>query len=341
MAEKLAGQRMSSLPIERMRPSPPFYSVGIDYFGPFAIKGEVQKRIRGKCYGVIFACDSSRAIYADIVQNYSTEAFLQALRRFGCMRGWPQKIPSDNGTQLVGAASEWKRVLRELDWEQIQRFSNKHQIAWSFNPADAPWQNGSTEAMVKTVKKALKVSIGQQMFTYAEFQTIMYEAAQLVNQRPIGRKPNAPEEGSYLCPNDLLLGRNASHIPQGPFMERCDHRQRLKFMQEIVNNFWKRWYREVFPGLVVEPKWHTEKRNLMVGDVVLVQDSNELRGEWKMGLVSKTKESRDGRVRNVEVMYKRGETKIIITRPAQRLIVLVPNESETQENQETSVSKHT
>ena len=337
----LAGQRMSSLPIERMRPSPPFYSVGIDYFGPFAIKGEVQKRIRGKCYGVIFTCDSSRAIYADIVQNYSTEAFLQALRRFGCMRGWPQKIHSDNGTQLVGAASELKKVLRELDWEQIQRFSNKHQITWSFNSADAPWQNGSTEALVKTVKKALKVSIGQQVFTYAEFQTIMFEAAQLVNQRPIGRKPNDPEEGSYLCPNDLLLGRNASHIPQGPFMERCDHRQRLKFMQEIVNNFWKRWYREVFPGLVVEPKWHTEKRNLVVGDVVLVQDSNELRGEWKMGLVSKIKESRDGRVRNVEVMYKRGETKITITRPAQRLIVLVPNELETQEDQDTSASKHT
>ena len=60
-----------------------------------------------------------------------------------------------------------------------------------------------------------------------------------------------------------------------------------------------------------------------------------------MGLVSKTKENRDGRVRKVEVIYKRGETKIIITRPAQRLIVLVPNESETQENQETSVSKLT
>ena len=108
------------------------------------------------------------------------------------MRGWPQKIHSDNGTQLVGPASKLKKVVKELDWEQVQRFSNKHQITWSFSPADAPWQNGSTEALVKTVKKALKVSTGQQVFTYPEFQTIMYEAAQLVNQRPIGRKPNDP-----------------------------------------------------------------------------------------------------------------------------------------------------
>ena len=47
-------------------------------------------------------CDSSRAVHADV----STDAFLQALRRFGCMRRWPKRIDSDNGTQLVGATKK-------------------------------------------------------------------------------------------------------------------------------------------------------------------------------------------------------------------------------------------
>ena len=52
-------QIMSPLPVERLKPCPAFQTVGIDYFGPFEIKGEVQRRIRGKAYGVIFTCFAS------------------------------------------------------------------------------------------------------------------------------------------------------------------------------------------------------------------------------------------------------------------------------------------
>ena len=49
--KRLAQQIMSPLPIERIKPSPPFYNVVVDYFGPFIIRGEVQKRVRGKAGG--------------------------------------------------------------------------------------------------------------------------------------------------------------------------------------------------------------------------------------------------------------------------------------------------
>ena len=77
---------------------------------------------------------------------------------------------------------------------------------------------------------ALKVGIGNQAFSYVEFQTIMYEVAQIVNQPPIGRHPAKPEEVSYLCPNDLLLGRNTNRVPQGPFEESCNVKQRMRFL---------------------------------------------------------------------------------------------------------------
>ena len=66
----MENQIMSNLPQERMNPCTPFTNVGCDYFGPFTIRGEVQKRIRGKCFGVIFICLSSRAVYLDITQDY-------------------------------------------------------------------------------------------------------------------------------------------------------------------------------------------------------------------------------------------------------------------------------
>ena len=66
---------MGVLPLERLKSCSPFSAVGIDYFEPYTIKGEVQKRVRGKCYGVIFACMTSRAVHVDVSQDYSTDAF--------------------------------------------------------------------------------------------------------------------------------------------------------------------------------------------------------------------------------------------------------------------------
>jgi len=332
--KKLESQRMSPLPIERIKPSPAFQNTGLDYFGPFEVKGEVQKRVRGKCYGILFVCDSSRAVHADIVQNYTTEAFLQALRRFACIRGWPRNIHSDNGTQLVGAATDLKKAIQGLDWKELQLYGHASETTWTFCPADAPWQNGSTEALVKSIKRALNVVMGDKVCSYAEFQTVVYEAAQLVNQRPIGRNPLTPNDGTYLCPNDLLLGRSTNKVPQGPFAERSSSKQRICFIQEIVSSFWKRWSREVFPNLVIEPKWHTERRNVKINDVVMIQDSNVVRGEWKLGIVVDILKSKDGRVRNVEVRYKNGTTDVKVRRAVQRLIVIVPADSEEEEQEQ-------
>ena len=329
--KKLETQRMSTLPIERIKPSPPFQNIGLDYFGPFEVKGEVQKRVRGKCYGILFVCDSSRAVHAEIAQDFSTDAFLQALRRFACIRGWPEKIHSDNGTQLVGAANELKKTIASLDWEELRLYGHAAGTTWTFCPADAPWQNGSTEALVKSIKRALYAVLGGKVCSYVEFQTVVYEAAQLVNQRPIGRNPLTPNDGTYLCPNDLLLGHSTNLVPQGPFTQNSSSKQRLSFIQDIVNSFWKRWSREVFPNLVVEPKWHTERRNVKINDVVMIQDSNVVRGEWKLGLVVEILESKDGRVRNVEVMYKNGTTEVKVRRAVQRLIVIVSADASEEE----------
>ena len=53
--------------------------------------------------------------------------------------------------------------------------------------------------------------------TFSELLTVLYEAANLMNERPIGRHPTSIDDGTYLSPNDLLLGRSTSRVPSGPF----------------------------------------------------------------------------------------------------------------------------
>ena len=55
------------------------------------------------------------------------------------------------------------------------------------------------------------------MLSPFELYTYLLEAANLVNSRPIGRVPNDPDDGTYINPNDILLGRSTSDVPQGPF----------------------------------------------------------------------------------------------------------------------------
>ena len=91
--------------------------------------------------------------------------------------------------------------------------------------------------------------MGDNLLTPFELYTALLEVANIVNQRPIGRPINDPDDGTYLCPNDLLLGRASSHVPQGPFLKTNNPRHRVEFLQIILDLFWKRWLND-FPCLV-------------------------------------------------------------------------------------------
>ena len=164
----------------------------------------------------------------------------------------------------------------------------------------------------------------------------MYEVANLLNERPVGKIPTDVHDSSYLAPNDMLLGRATSQIPSGPFDESVSLKGRFKFVQSIVKAVWIKWNRYYFPSLLVRKKWHTEHRNVQVGDIVLIQDSNAIRGVWKLGYVVKFFIDDDGHVRKVEVTYKnRQETKglkyisksyMTIERAVLRLVGILPVE---------------
>ena len=85
--KKLSEQVMGNLPIERLKPAPPWYSTS-------------------KAYGVIFTCLATRAVHLDPAPDYSTEKFLMVLRKFAALRGYPCKIYSDNKVMGMGTIEE-------------------------------------------------------------------------------------------------------------------------------------------------------------------------------------------------------------------------------------------
>ena len=110
----------------------------------------------------------------------------------------------------------------------------------------------------------------------------------------------------------------------------------------IIDAFWKKWTRDCFPSLIASQKWHTARHNVLVGDVVLIQDMNQVRGNWKLRIVSQTDPGDDRKVWKVEAQYKnpkpgeavekyQGQGYVTVQRAVHRLIVLVPADNKDKE----------
>lgn len=89
-------------------------------------------------YGVIFNCLSTRAVHVDLAADYSTDKFLMVLRRFVSIRGYPSKLYSDNGPQLVAANEELTNIVKGWNQKELQQFGVMEGFKWESTPADAP-----------------------------------------------------------------------------------------------------------------------------------------------------------------------------------------------------------
>lgn len=103
---------MADLPSARLRLlSPPFFSTGVDCFGPLMVK--VGRR-NEKRWGVIFKCMTTRAVHLELLNSLDSDAFLLALRRFISRRGKPMALHSDRGTNFRGAEKELQEAFQAM-----------------------------------------------------------------------------------------------------------------------------------------------------------------------------------------------------------------------------------
>nr|XP_054588876.1 uncharacterized protein LOC129153544 [Nothobranchius furzeri]XP_054588877.1 uncharacterized protein LOC129153544 [Nothobranchius furzeri] len=304
---RLCQQIMANLPPERTGPAAPFEFTTMDLFGPYEVKDEVKKRTKIKVWGIVFCCMASRAIHTGVVSDQSSKGFLLAYQRFTSLRGHPRKIWSDPGTNFVEvkpALEKLYKFLDQLNKSEVEDLAAKHgtEFVWKIHPADSPQRNGAAEAAVKIVKQALSNLGGEGIFTWVEFQTFLFMAANLANERPIDAKTQSREDCvGYITPNSLLLGRANLKGDPGDFQFDGYPYKRLKSIQTEVSKFWKKWSQLAGPNLFVRNKWHTKERNVAVGDVVWLADQNALRGQYRLARVVSVNTDRKGIVRDVLV----------------------------------------
>lgn len=300
-------QMMAPLPLSRLKSSfRAFTRTAVDFGGPFiTVQGRGKRR--EKRYLCLFTCLAMRAVHLEIAFGLDTDSFLNAFYRMASRRGLPEEIYSDNGTNLKGADNELKSLVLQIDENKIQESVAHKGVKWHFNPPFAPHFGGVHESMIKSAKRAIKAILGNADINDEELMTAVIGAEGLINSRPLTYQSANPADDVPLTPNHFLHGQvGGQFAPTSLDTTQFNLRKRWRRIQELVRHFWQRWLREWLPGLGSRKKWKQERRDVQVGEVVLVVSPDTSRGSWPLGRVLEVFPGTDGRVRVAKVQVGQG-----------------------------------
>ncbi|XP_058977373.1 uncharacterized protein LOC131802044 [Musca domestica] len=310
---------MGQLPLDRLDPNiPPFKYTGLDYFGPITVT--IGRRSE-KRWVALFTCLTIRAIHLELAHDLSTDSCIIAIRNFINRRGVPTRIRSDNGTNFIGANEESKRFTEAFDANRIQSELSKRGIEWIFNCPANPSEGGAWERMVQCVKKVLRHTLKEISPREHVLQSLLIEAENIVNSRPLTHLPISPDEEEPLTPNHFLIG-SGNVAPTPPVNEPDGKLFSLKKQWRVLrclrDRFWKRWIAEYLPTLTRRVKWCEYTQPISAGNVVFICDPNVPRSQWRRGLVTCVYTGTDGVPRRADVKTSSG----VLQRPVSKLAVL-------------------
>ncbi|GFX11566.1 integrase catalytic domain-containing protein [Trichonephila clavipes] len=103
-----------------------------------------------------------------------------------------------------------------------------------------------------------------------------------------------------------VVGRSITSIVEPDLTNlnenRLDNWQKIT---KIIQLIWKRWSVDYLNSLQQRNKWHFEKKNAKIGDMVIIKEDNLPSCQWSLGRINNIYPGKDSKVRVVEVKTTR------------------------------------
>ena len=279
------------LPAERVQWVAPFNHVGVDHTGSFIIK-DTQGR-KTKAYICLFVCATTRAVHLEVVDNLTATSFIMCLRRLAAAKAMPTLVLSDNHkTFIVG-----ETFLLDMQQDpSVQEYLASKNVRWKHQTPRSPWMGGHFERLVRTIKASLATAISRNLLTLEEFTTIVKEAENIVNSRPLTYQSDESRDVP-LSPSQLAWGRDLTLMPPLPqpgdppdedYDARATRAQYV-LLSNALEHFRKRWHTEYL--LPLREKHYNKcaenpTHHLSVGKLVMVRHDNVHRIECPLVVIT-------------------------------------------------------
>ena len=134
-----------------------FEVVGLDYTGGLFVKSEKRER---KVYVVAFTYTYTHTVHLELVNDNSTQSFLQSFRRFLSRRSKQRLIISDNVTSFLAASKTLVNIFKD---SVVESHLVKEGIEWKFITPKATWTSGFYVRLIAIIKVTLKNALGEPM----------------------------------------------------------------------------------------------------------------------------------------------------------------------------------
>ncbi|XP_060064401.1 uncharacterized protein LOC132544769 [Ylistrum balloti] len=323
-------QRMADLPLDRVVPSPPFSFVGVDVFGPWEV---TSRRTRGgvaanKRWAALFTCMSTRAVHIEVLEEISSSCFINAVRRLYAIRGKVKQFRSDRGTNFVGAISDLGVTV--IESKDVKDFLSSQGTTWVFNPPHSSHFGGVWERMIGVTRRILDAMLlegrGKDL-THEVLTTLLAEVAAIINARPLVPVSSDPEQPFVLSPSVLLTQKSEGQVETFQHLSLKDmYHLQWRQVQVLTERFWSRWRKEYLATLQPRRKWQEKERDIKVGDVIIMKDSQAIRNDWPLGVITRVIPSTDELVRKVELRVVRDGKISNFIRPVAEVVELIPRD---------------
>ncbi|XP_064461776.1 uncharacterized protein LOC135371738 [Ornithodoros turicata] len=288
------------LPQDRITEASPFSNIGIDFAGPLLVKGPENPM---KSYIAVFTCATTRAVHLELVTSMKTDSFLRCFRRFASRRGLCNTVYSDNAPTFKRSNRELKKLWHVIKGQEVEDYLACSGISWKFIPVAAPWWGGFYERMIRSIKQAIRKTIGRRFLEFDEVATILTEVEAVINSGPLTYTYSEFNEPTPLSPALFLTGRRLTDLSDV-----------WKTRQEMLRELWLASRKEYLGELRSAHLTSSRRgKEFEVGEIVLV-GSKKPRLLWKMGQVEAINRGNDGGVRSCTVRTTKGLIKGIATR---------------------------
>ena len=191
---------------------------------------------------------SRSSLYAllEIVEDYTSEAFVSAFHRFTACRGHCSELYSDQGTNFVGADKQ----LGALFIEALKHFQQVSNCS-----ASPPYFGGIWEAVVKSAKRHLRRIIGEQVLTFVEYCTLLCRVEACLNYQPLIPLSYDASDPLPLMLAHFLIQRNSFLVPEPELTSaKISLGKRWELVSQLPQQFWNGWSMEYLLTLQVRTK---------------------------------------------------------------------------------------
>lgn len=151
-----------------------------------------------------------------MLEDLSTDSFINALRCFISLRGAVRQLHCDQGSNFVGARNEFREALKQCDNKLLEIFLSERQCEFVFNAPSASQAGGVWERQIRTVRNVLNATFAQcpGRLDDASLRTLFYEAMAIFNSRPLTVDGiNDPHGLEPLTPNHLIMMKSKVALP--------------------------------------------------------------------------------------------------------------------------------